>query len=282
MARGVLLGRRLQQLYAPYLAVQPVPTTEDILSMLDGVNGLVFDASDKANLFQASDGTTPVTAVADPVAFNTDLLSGYNIAQSNGSLRPSYREPDGFGCIQFDGINDCLGLTAGGGISAFKNVGYTTIVIAAKPSSSVAGGRMLHIAINTIGSSRMSVDKSSADKLILNGRRLDADTNRTLASAADIDGAWGVFTAEYDFVDAVMKQQINMAEAETSSPAWGAGSATSNTDSHSIVMGASRNDNGTTPFPGYICAVAALPVELDVSDRNSLIRWAAGLANVSL
>lgn len=249
-------------------------STASILAALAGTGSMVFDPTDKANLFKTDDTSQPVTAVADAVGYNKELLSGWHFLQSNASLRPSYREPDGFGCLQFDGSNDCLGISSGAGLDVFKAIGFGMIVVAAKPTTSASAGRMIHIAIPTIGSSRVSLEKNASDKLNLNGRRLDADTNRTQASTASINDAWAVFTGEFDFANTTMAARINLETAESSSPAWGAGSATSNTSSNSVVMGASRNDNGTTPFLGYIGRVAIIPQSISPALKEQIIRWA--------
>lgn len=259
-----------------------IPTSADLQRLFAGVPGILWDTTAKQNLFKTNDTSTPVGQVADAVGLNADLLSGWSLAQSNGSLRPSYREPDGFGSILFDGSNDCLGFAAGGGLGIFNAIAYGTIILAAKPTSTAAAGRMIHIATNTVATSRVSLDKNASNNFLLNGRRLDGDTNRTLVSAATVAGAWAIFSAEFDFANGVMLQRVNLNAPESSNPAWGAGTATSNTNSHSVVMGASRLDNGSTPFSGYIGPGLILPVQLSADEYSAAVRCFAGLTRIIL
>lgn len=75
-----------------------------------GESGIWYDPSDFATLFQDSAGTTPVTAVGQPVGLVLDKSGrGSHASQSSAALRPVLRQ-DGTGhyYLEFDGTDDFL------------------------------------------------------------------------------------------------------------------------------------------------------------------------------
>ena len=77
---------------------------------LSGLAGW-WDASVAASLFQASNGTTAVTATDDPVGYWADQSgNGRNLTQSTNNNRPLYKPGtlNGKPVLDFDGSNDTL------------------------------------------------------------------------------------------------------------------------------------------------------------------------------
>ncbi len=82
--------------------------------------GAWYDPSDFSTLYQDSAGTTPVTAVSQPVGKVLDKSGNNNHAyQSTAAYRPVLRQ-DGGGhyYLEFDGINNWLSTTAAVNLSA--------------------------------------------------------------------------------------------------------------------------------------------------------------------
>lgn len=72
--------------------------------------GLWYDINDITTLFQDSAGTTPVTAVGQPVGKVLDKSgNGIHATQATSANRPTYQvDSNGNGYLQFDGVNDSL------------------------------------------------------------------------------------------------------------------------------------------------------------------------------
>ncbi|PKP99606.1 MAG: hypothetical protein CVT74_07440 [Alphaproteobacteria bacterium HGW-Alphaproteobacteria-13] len=79
----------------------PIPTTD---------LGAYFDASDLTTLFQAIDGTTPVTTDSDVVGTWIDSSGqGFDLsATANNTTRPVFHESGGVRWVEFDGTDDML------------------------------------------------------------------------------------------------------------------------------------------------------------------------------
>lgn len=74
-----------------------------------GEKGWWYDPSDLSTLFQDAAGTTPVTAVGQPVGRVKDKSGNGNHLTATGTARPTLRQDaSGFKYIEFDGIDDFL------------------------------------------------------------------------------------------------------------------------------------------------------------------------------
>lgn len=101
--------------------------------------GVWFDPSNKANLFQDSAGTIPVTAVNDPVGKMLDLSgNGLHATQATSAKRPLYKENgSGVGYLYFDGVDDGMsfGSLGGGllrkvwGVWKLRNTGTSCVIL---------------------------------------------------------------------------------------------------------------------------------------------------------
>lgn len=87
-------------------------STVSIVSLLfgSGERGLIYDISDFSTLYQDSAGTTPVTAVSQPVGKILDISGNNNHAyQSTASSRPILlQDAGGHYYLELDGVNDFL------------------------------------------------------------------------------------------------------------------------------------------------------------------------------
>lgn len=74
-----------------------------------GVPGLVYDLSDISTLFQDAAGTTPVTAIGDPVGRILDKSgNGNHATQSSAGARPLLQQTNGLYHLTFDGSDDSM------------------------------------------------------------------------------------------------------------------------------------------------------------------------------
>jgi hypothetical protein len=68
-----------------------------------------YDPSDLTTLFQASNGTTAVTADGDPVGYIADKSgNGQHLIMATAANRPLYKTSGGLHWLEFDGTNDGL------------------------------------------------------------------------------------------------------------------------------------------------------------------------------
>jgi hypothetical protein len=75
----------------------------------NGEQGAWYDPSDITTMFQDSAGTTPVTAVGQPVGLILDKSGRGNHAfQTTTTKRPLYQSAGGYSYLAFDGVNDAM------------------------------------------------------------------------------------------------------------------------------------------------------------------------------
>ena len=101
-----------------------------------GEQGAWYDPSDLSTLFQDSAGTTPVTAVGQPVGLLKDKSGrGNHASQSTTTARPTLQQDSGGRYyLSFDGVDDELAVSRS--LSAYP----LTLACAAKVSSDTLGG----------------------------------------------------------------------------------------------------------------------------------------------
>ena len=87
------------------------PSLTQIVSSLfsNGEQGAWYDPSDLSTMYQDAAGTTPVTAVEQPVGKILDKSGrGNHATQTTPGSRPLYQIVSGLPCLVFDGIDDFL------------------------------------------------------------------------------------------------------------------------------------------------------------------------------
>jgi surface protein len=99
------------------------PAWSPLLLFLGGEQGAWYDPSDLSTLFQDASGTTPVTAIGQPVARMLDLSGNDNHAlPTNATLRQT---ADGLYYLQYTAGGD-IGVTFGSALGAASSVFVTT------------------------------------------------------------------------------------------------------------------------------------------------------------
>jgi hypothetical protein len=94
------------------LAYHPAGGGFNPTSLFSGDTGGWWDPSDMSTLYQDSAGTTPVTAVDQPVGRTDDKSgNGNHLLQATSSARPILRNSGSLWWLEFDGTNDFLRAT---------------------------------------------------------------------------------------------------------------------------------------------------------------------------
>lgn len=87
-----------------------------------GEKGAWYDANDLSTLYQNSGGTTPATALNDPLGLVKDKSgNGLDASQATGTARPLLKSANGRRFIDFDGVDDQLTTT-------FPNLGNNVTI----------------------------------------------------------------------------------------------------------------------------------------------------------
>ena len=217
---------------------------------------LWLDASDSTTLFQNSDGTTPATADSDPIGYWGDKSGkGNNVVQSvtlsKSLLKKSIQ--NGKDIVRFDGVNDFLKSTTGGG-----NSNITLFFV------NIARGNPGHQMVFSMGEES-------------NGRRRclwlepSSSTIRFNGYHADVSSSlsWTIGTANIsqfknDF-NAISLAKNNSAWTTPTAPVIVAYSATN------ITIG--RNNGTTEPFNGDVCEVVYYNTVIPDVHRTSILNY---------
>jgi len=100
----------LDGILSPF-AARPVFTPADLFA--SGEDGAWYDPSDLSTLFQDAAGTTPVTSDSDPVRLMLDKSGNGNHAVApNDDARPRYKTAGGLHWLEFDGVDDVIGVNS--------------------------------------------------------------------------------------------------------------------------------------------------------------------------
>jgi hypothetical protein len=217
----------------------------------------------------------------DPVSTWADLSSsGWNASSSNGN-RPTYitNAQNSLPIVRFSGSNH-LNL---GSTNLFRNVGGGSAYVVTKDAAITTTGNVFMVQIG-IGLTRFLVRSGGAapdnDKFVFEGRRLDSDSLRTLASTQQVTSNWTLFGAVSDWTNSVATIFLD-AELETQDTNWHSGGNTSNTATRAIgtCIGA-RTVNNQDAFNGDMAEIVVTHSALTTSERQLLegyLAWKWGL-----
>lgn len=118
-----MLTRQLTR-FAPVLFNGGQSLTAQVQALFAGGKvGGMWDMGDTSTLYQDTAGTTPVTAVTQPIGRVNDKSGlGNNATQPTAGSRSLYQVVGGYGCAQFDATDDALlfpAITFGGAFNTF-------------------------------------------------------------------------------------------------------------------------------------------------------------------
>jgi hypothetical protein len=218
--------------------------------------GAWFDATDLSTLSQTSDGTTPVTANDDPVAYWEDKVTGEAMTMTVDANRPLWKAAglNGRRTLNFDGSNDFLTSNAAPIANLLRNIsGATVFKVCHLPADQNA--TLLLFTTPNSGLARVLQRRQSATGWSLLGRRLDADTSVNVTGGAHVSAPI-IFRNFADFQNTTVRLAVNAAEVASSTSFQTAGN-TSDTASARVSFGGSTSDGitVTTPLNGAISEV---------------------------
>jgi hypothetical protein len=273
MARGVLLGRRLQQLRGA--GTTPILTTAQLVTLLfsNSEKGFVYDANIKSSLYVSTTTATPVANPDDLVGrINDQSGNAFHIAASN---KPVYKEDGGLPVVRYDGVNDThLEGALAAFLDVFRNKAGGTLITSIKPSAVLVNSPAFWFSTGGSANSRFYLGVTPLNKFILGTRRIDAEalTKTMISTGPDIVGAWHVLYGAADW-SAVGKtyMSVDFGAEEEANPGWDAGTASSNT--RGLIVDISGSNN--VAFLGMdLNRAVAVDRMLTVGERLAVKRWA--------
>ena len=209
----------------------------------------------------------------DPVSTWSDSsTSGLDATASSGD-RPTYitNAQNSLPIVRFSGINH-LGL---GSTNLFRNVGGGTIYAVIK---NVATNQRCAVMFVSAGPSsafaRLTMESgllNNTDKYGAGGRRLDADSFRSIATSASINTNWRLLGAVADWTGSVLTVYLDAVQDGQDTSFHSGGSNTSNTatGSENTCIG-SGIDTGGNNYDGDIAEIVVAHAALSTGDRQKL------------
>ena len=152
-----------------------------------GKVGGMWDMGDMSTLFQDTAGSTPITAVTQPIGRVNDKSGlGNHATQPTAGSRPLYQVDGGYGCAQFDATDDALlfpAITFGGAFNTFvagKVTGSSGLQLWRTADS--PSGYWAAYASGDVGSPTPSVSGVGSPSYAINGVALSPVTRGQLYS----------------------------------------------------------------------------------------------------
>jgi hypothetical protein len=234
--------------------------------------GAWFDANDMSTLFQDAAGTTPVTAIGQPIGKWLDKSgNGNHATQINTNLRPTYqRDNEGNYNVTFDGVNDFL---------ATPSINFTAtntmtvgLGIHVVGSASAAAALELGTDVNSVnGSFLFGAPSSTADhSLYLRG-------SSTLAARVDnvVDGddvIIGLFDISQATKELELIPRLNRIQLSGSSITWtGTDAGTGSFGNLPLYIGA--RSGSSLPFNGKIYQIVVRGAASTADQVRNLENW---------
>lgn len=152
-----MLTRQLTR-FAPVLFNGGQSLTAQVQALFAGGKvGGMWDMGDIATLFQDTAGSTPVTAVTQPIGrVNDKSGNGNHATQPTAIKRSLYQVVSGYGCAQFDATDDALVfpvIAFGGAFNTFvagKATGATRGIHIWRPADAAGGWWALYQTVDAL------------------------------------------------------------------------------------------------------------------------------------
>lgn len=250
-------------------SVPPPSLAAQVQAALAGKAGFYLDPTDLSVMWQDSLKTTPVIAPTNPVYVLTSKYGAttYDSATTADASRPLY---DGSALV-YDGTDDRMLIQA----TAFgQNAPALAVVAYVKPAVITGTRAIVQISANTSTTNRFFLRTNADGSVTFIGRRLDADADTTVITAAGLitTGAAYVITAVVDYAGTGgVSIRINGIERATGTLA-GTPANTSNTATNRVQFGAvgtgSSFQNGKE---GRMIPCAFLPSAGEITLFESLV-----------
>ena len=236
-----------------------------------GKVGGMWDMGDTATLFQDAAGATPVTAVTQPIGrVNDKSGNGNHATQPTAGWLPLYQVDGGYGCAQFDGIDDLLS-TAAIDLSASDKAVFSIAFVPNNFTPSVLA-EFGPNANTTNGSFYLSCGWGGAGSWHVHARATTADQVKNVSAITA--GVPVVITVAFDLSSDVPSSRIivrvNGAVVSTAVAYDQTGSASNFT---SQIMNFGARAAGLFPSNSKIFTAALIGGALTVPEIELLDRW---------
>ena len=243
--------------------------SQQVEAALAGKSGFYLDPTDLSKMWQDSLKTTPVTIPTNPVYVLTSKYGAttYDSATTADASRPVY---DGSALV-YDGSDDRMLIQS----TAFgQNAPALAVMAYVKPAVITGTRSIVQISANTSTTNRFFLRTNADGSVSFIGRRLDADADTTVTTAAGLitTGTAYVITAVVDEAGTGgVSIRINGTERATGTLA-GTPANTSNTATNRVQFGAvgtgSSFQNGEE---GRMILCAFLPSASEIALFESLV-----------
>ena len=262
--RRRLLRMNMLMSYAAFASSKAVAWTPATLFANAEVGGW-YDPSDLTTLFQDAAGTTPVTAVEQPVGRVLDKSGrGNHLSQSTSTARPVLKQ-DANGCyyLKFDGTDDSL---SSGSID-FTSTDKMSVFLGLRKLSNAAQGMVCEISTavsGNAGSFNIQSPGSNGNDYFVTARGSIGTTGVSeIVSAPDTSIISGLFDIPGDSI------VVRRNGAQTGSNTGDQG--TGNYGNYPLFIG-SRN-NATFRFNGHLYSLIVRGAATDAATIASTETW---------
>lgn len=243
-----------------------------------GRQGFWYDPSDLTTLFQAVNGTTAVTADADPVGYVEDKSgNGHEATRITGDTqRALYKTSGGLHWLEFDGTNDCYDILSA--LSAFRNIGHITAIAGILVGDTGANKYALMISNGlAANSTRAFIRTTSTEVLSIGGRRLDADTLAASTGSTLSTVTAQVVAAQFKYTSSDLIGRLNGVQ-DISNTSFQTDGSTSDTDSIAVRFGVL---DGADFWKGRIYGLIVVAADLSAAEIENAEDWMATKCGIS-
>jgi hypothetical protein len=250
--------------------------------------GAWFDASDLSTLSQTSDGTTPVMANDDPVAYWNCKATGTAITQSIDANRPLWKSASAIGSkpgLDFDGSNDYLFATSGQLMKMARSVPGVT-VFAVLRTDNTNTRAWWHVSVGAgVNQFRGRLTGVYNGGFQVGGRRLDADTLQTVATSALNTTTNYILRETLDYANSDLFAHVNGVQGATNASFQTAGNS-EDSDSSYVMLGNQFNNDAFTAtvsgFAGTLCEWIAYKRALAAAESARVERYLSNKYGIAL
>jgi hypothetical protein len=240
-----------------------------------------FDASDLSTLSQTSNGSTPVTANNDPVAFWRCKVTGAAVTQTTDANRPLWKSSGigGRAGLDFDGSNDALSATTGTLMSVLQNVSGGTLIAVIDLDTTGADGPLIVISNGTNAAQARATlaTVTGTNAFRAGGRRLDANSFAETTSAGSFSANPSILVGLFDYANSDLFLRRNGA-AVSSNTSFQTDGSTSNTASLAFAVGGS----GAALTDGVISELLVYSRALSLTEIARLDRYLSGRYGITI
>jgi hypothetical protein len=251
--------------------------------------GAWFDASDLSTLSQTSDGTTPVTANDNPVAYWKCKATGTALTQSTDANRPLWKSASVIGSnpgLEFDGSNDYLFATSGDLMKVARNVPGVTVFAVLRVDNTTTRAIWTAGIGAGVNQFRGRVNFTSGTNFSAGGRRLDADTFVTASSSiVTVTGNNHILRQTNDYANSDVFLHVN-GTLRGSSTSFQTDGNSEDTDSSHLMLGGSFNSDAFTAtgglHDGIMCEWIAYSRALTAAESARVERYLSGKYGITV